>query len=405
MRRVIRTKPCIPSSDTTWIKVAWNDILTTGNFIQGKYVKLLEERFAEYCGTKYAIATSSGASALEVAIRAIMLDDNYLILQSNRLKSIRPSGDNYIIVQSNTFPASVNSIIRAGCRPLISDIDPHTLSISYKIFLETVKNNSRIGAIMLVHMAGLINPDYDKIKKYCDEHGITIIEDASHAVGSKINNISAGNLGEVGCFSLFATKIITSGEGGIITTNDDNIYKRALILRNHGCFRNNGFLEGVDYGVTCTDATSNFRMPELSAVVGASQVPHIDEFVDHRNLIADIYMSHFKGDKFKGRIITPFERKDIRQSWWQYIIQLPFNTRLNRDVICNKLYTEYGIETANAYSPPCHEQPAYKEFGYGLISNKFSGCEVLKKHIALPMHSTMSIDDALYVINSLDKLI
>ena len=405
MRRVIRTKPCIPSSDTTWIKVAWDDILTTGNFIQGKYVKLLEERFAEYCGTKYAIATSSGASALEVAIRAVILDENYLILQSNILRSLGPPSDNYIIVQSNTFPASVNSIIRAGCRPLISDIDPHTLSISYKIFLDIVKANSRIGAIMLVHMAGLINPDYDKIKNYCDEHGIMIIEDASHAVGSKIHNISTGNLGDVGCFSLFATKIITSGEGGIITTNDDNIYKRALILRNHGCVRNAGELEGVDYGVTCTDATSNFRMPELSAVIGASQVPHIDEFVDHRNMISDFYMSHFKSDKFKGRIITPFEKLDIRQSWWQYIIQLPDNTRLNRDEICNKLFTEFGIETANAYYPPCHAQPAYKEFGYGSNSNKFSGCEVLKKHIALPMHSTMSIDDALYVINSLDKLI
>jgi perosamine synthetase len=405
MRRVIRTKPCIPSSDTTWIKVAWDDILTTGNFIQGKYVKLLEERFAAYCGTKYAIATSSGASALEVAIRAITSDDDQLIFQSGRFRAMPLKGA-HIIVQSNTFPASINSIIRAGCRPIISDIDPYTMSISYKIFIDIMKVDSRINAIMLVHMAGLINPDYDKIKNYCDEHGIMIIEDASHAVGSKIHNIFTGNLGEVGCFSLFATKIITSGEGGIITTNDDNIYKRALILRNHGCVRNVGELEGVDYGVTCTDATSNFRMPELSAVIGASQVPHIDEFVNHRNLIADIYMSHFKGSKFKGRIITPFERKDIRQSWWQYIVQLPYNTRSNRDEICNKLFTEFGIETANAYSPPCHEQPAYKEFGYDQIDPvEFSGCEVLKNHIALPMHSTMSIDDALYVINSLDKLI
>lgn len=387
MRKVIRTKPYIPDSDVKWINESWNDILTSGNFIQGKYVKLLEERFAEYCGTKYAIATSSGASALEVAIRAV-----------HRL-------GNTIVVQSNTFPASVNAIIRAGYTPLISDIDPYTMSMSYKTLMDTL-NGSYPAAIMLVHMAGLVNPDYYKIKGYCMENGVFLFEDASHAVGSKIGNISSGNLGTIGCFSLFATKIITSGEGGIITTNDKFIYDRAIMLRNHGCVRNVGELEGVDYGVTCTDATSNFRMSELSAVIGASQVPHIDEFVNHRNLIADIYMSHFKGDKFKGRIITPFERKDIRQSWWQYIVQLPYNTRLNRAEICNKLYTEYGIETANAYSPPCHEQPAYKEFGYGKIDHiEFSGCEVLKNHIALPMHSTMSIDDALYVINSLDKLL
>lgn len=402
MRRVIRTKPYIPKNDATWIKSAWDEILTSGNFIQGKYVKLLEERFAEYCGTKYAIATSSGASALEVAIRALKL----------------PSGSN-IIVQSNTFPASVNSIIRAGHVPIISDINPDTLSISYDIFTDLVRRHSyTIRAVMLVHMAGLINPDYYKIKEFCTAENILIIEDASHAVGSKIDNISSGNLGEVGCFSLFATKIITSGEGGIITTNDARIYNDAIVLRNHGCVRNFGrYTGGVDYGVNCTDATSNFRMPELSAVVGASQIPHINEFVDHRNLIADIYMSHFKGDKFKGRIVTPFERSDIRQSWWQYIIQLPKKSKLDRDFICYQLYTEYGIETANAYSPPCHEQPAYKEYGYGPVAKifdqarasryngEFSGCEVLKKHIALPMHSTMPIDDALYVINSLDKLI
>ena len=171
MRKVIRTKPYIPDSDVKWINESWNDILTSGNFIQGKYVKLLEERFAEYCGTKYAIATSSGASALEVAIRAV-----------HRL-------GNTIVVQSNTFPASVNAIIRAGYTPLISDIDPYTMSMSYKTLMDTL-NGSYPAAIMLVHMAGLVNPDYYKIKGYCMENGVFLFEDASHAVGSKIGNIS-----------------------------------------------------------------------------------------------------------------------------------------------------------------------------------------------------------------------
>jgi perosamine synthetase len=380
MNKLYRAKPFFPEQDKDFILDKWKEILDTGQFIQGKYVHELERVFASYCNTKYAIATSTGATALEVSLRASGIENKKFL------------------VPTQTFAASVSSIIRSNNIPVIIDIDPLTQCIDYDTIVKHLDDD--VAGIMLVHMAGLITPEYYKIKDLCEQHNLILIEDASHAVGASIDGIKAGGLGLAGCFSLFATKIITSGEGGIITTNDYEFAEKCRIIRNHGCIRNEGMFNGIDYGVTCMYASSNYRMPEMSAVVGISQVQHIDSFVAKRNELANRYKEKITNPKIKLQYV----HDNIIMTWWQYIVVIDdIDTPNDRAQLCNKLLQEYDIPTANAYWPACHEQPAFSKYlsthGYDRSN------DLLKRHIALPMYVEMSIDQVDYICKILNDIV
>jgi perosamine synthetase len=375
-----RTKPYIPEEDKDSIMSNWKDVLDTGMFIQGKYVEELESKFASMCNTKYAIATNSGATALEIALRATGIKNKKFL------------------VPTQTFVASVSAIIRSNNIPKITDVDLDSQCLNLEIIKENV--DETVAGVMLVHMAGMITPDYSEIKKFCDEKGLIIIEDAAHAVGASIDNIPAGNLGLAGCFSLFATKIITSGEGGMITTNDQEFAKRCRLLRNHGMEKNvDIFLPGIDFGVTCTYASSNYRMPELSAVLGISQIKRANEFVDKRIELANLYNKFITNKK----IIKPTTSDNIRMSYWQYIIKIKDIQRTERVLICKRLLEEFKIPTANAYWPACHSQPAFKKYVKGCVYPNAK--KLLSQHIALPMYCEMSKKQIKYVAETLNKII
>lgn len=380
MNKLLRSKPYIPESDHDEIFSNLADVVKSGMFIQGKYVSKLENAFASYCGTKYAVATNSGATALEVALRATGVEGKK------------------IIVPSQTFVASVSAIVRSNNIPVIVDVDEVTQSLSADIIQDNLSDD--VYAVMWIHMAGFITPDYYRIKKLCDDRGILLIEDASHAVGASIDGIKAGNLGFAGCFSLFATKIITSGEGGIITTNDLDFAEKCKIIRNHGCVRNPAPYEGIDFGVNCTYASSNYRMPELSAVVGVSQIPHIDEFVAKRNVIAaayDLYITNPRVTKLKVPSNTVM-------TWWQYIISLPIGTTLEeRTSLCTTLLRDHGISTANAYWPPCHEQPAFLQYVRGQTYPITDS--LLKRHLSLPLYVEMDLEQAKFVSDVINRIV
>jgi len=380
IKQLYRAKPFFPQEDHGYILDSWKEILDTGMFIQGKYVSEFEKEFALYCGTKHAIATNSGATALEVALRASGIEGKK------------------ILVPTQTFVASVSAIIRSNNIPVITDVNPKTQCLD----LENIKKNldKDVIGVMLVHMAGLITPDYFELKEFCDQNNLIIFEDASHAVGASINNIKAGNLGLAGCFSLFATKIITSGEGGIITTNDDEFAEQCRILRNHGSVRNDSPISGLDYGVTCTYASSNYRMPEMAAVVGLTQVKRIDEFVTKRNQIAQRYAEKLNTSKVS---ITPINENTI-MTWWQYIITLPKGTTLEQRIqFCKDLQDKFNIPTANAYWPACHEQPAFANY---VDLNKYPiADDVLNRHLSLPMYFEMELEQVDYVAKSVNSLL
>ena len=381
MNKLLRSKPYIPEADIPAIVKNLEEVVRSGMFIQGKYVGQLEKSFAEYCGTKFAVATNSGATALEVALRATGVENKK------------------IIVPTQTFVASVSAIVRSNNIPVIVDIEEDTQSLSARIIRENIDND--VFAVMWVHMAGFISPDYYNIKKLCDSLGILLIEDASHAVGASIDGIKAGNLGFAGCFSLFATKIITSGEGGIITTNDADFAERCRVIRNHGCIRNPAPYEGIDFGVNCTYASSNYRMPELSAVIGASQMPRIDMFVLKRNILALAYDLHITNP----RITKPSIPDNTTMTWWQYIVSLPKRTTLEaRTELCTTLLRDHGISTANAYWPPCHEQPAFKK--YVAAGQKYEVADsLLKRHLALPLYVEMDLEQVKFVSSVINEIV
>lgn len=380
MKQLYRAKPFFPQEDHGYILDSWNEILNTGMFIQGKYVSEFEKEFASYCGTKHAIATNSGATALEVALRASGIEGKK------------------ILVPTQTFVASVSAIIRSNNIPVITDVNPQTQCLD----LENIKKNldKDVIGVMLVHMAGLITPDYFELKEFCNQNNLIIFEDASHAVGASINNIKAGNLGLAGCFSLFATKIITSGEGGMITTNDDKFAEQCRILRNHGSVRNDCPIPGLDYGVTCTYASSNYRMPEMAAVVGLTQVKRIDEFVTKRNQLAQRYAEKLNTEKI---IITPVNDNTV-MTWWQYIVVLPEGTTLEqRTQFCKDLQDKFNIPTANAYWPACHEQPAFTQY---VDPNQYPVADdILNRHLSLPMYFEMDIEQVDYVAEAVNSLL
>jgi len=381
IKKLYRAKPYFPKEDREWIQAAWRDILFSGMFIQGKYVKQFEDLFADLCGTKYAIATNSGATALEVMIRATGIEGKKFLCPTQ------------------TFVASVSAIERSNNIPVITDIDPVTQCLNLDIIKENVDEYT--AGVMWVHMGGRIAPDYLEIKQYCEDNNLVLLEDASHAVGAKIDNdVYAGNLGLAGAFSLFATKIITSGEGGMITTNDEKLAEQCRILRNHGCVRNDSPVPGLDFGVTCTVASSNYRMPEMAAAVGITQIKRTHEFVDKRNLLADRYKEILNSDKLE----VPNIPDNTIMTWWQYIVALPKGTTLKqRTKFCEDLLTKYSIPTANAYWPACHEQPAFKEF-VGDSTYPVAD-ELLLRHLALPMYVEMDLRQVEYVANSVNELL
>ena len=368
-----RAKPYFSEDDRKNILSKIDDILTTGYISQGKYVSEFEQKFAEKVGVGYAIATSSCTSALEISMRALGLKNKK------------------ILVTTNTFVASVNSIILSGNIPLIVDIDEETLCMSKESILDNLDDD--VGAIMWVHMAGLISPQFSEIKSICDERDIFIIEDAAHTHGASVDGVMAGNLGEVGCFSFYPSKVLATGEGGMITTNNKELADKVRILRYHGVARNEGALSGVDYGVKAIEPSQNFRMTETSAIIGLSQLSHLDEFVRKRNEIADLYTEYLKDVDGISLLSKP---DNIIHSYWNYYFILDSN--IDRDKLANKLYLS-GIENANAYDPPCHKQEIYKDYlqkkPYSISDN------IMKRHLSLPMYYELTEKDIEYIVNKL----
>ena len=359
-----RAKPYIPDSDKNWILEKYREILDTGGLIQGKYVSQFEEEVKKLVGTSHAIAVSSCGVGLEISLRATGI-----------------TGKKFI-VPTQTFVASVSCIIRSGNIPVIVDVDKTTQCLSLKSIQKNM--DSDVAGVVHVHMAGLITPEFLNIKLYCRDNDLFLLTDDAHSFGAQIygkyknEKIYAGNAGDIGVFSFYPSKIITTAEGGMITLNDDGIADKLRVLRNHGTARNNVLVDGLDYGVRCEIPSSNYRMTEFQGVLGLSQIKHINDWIFRRNEIANLYKKNLENVEW---LILPPYYEMIRQTWWQYIAKLDDN--INRTEFLKRLANK-GIPTANAYWPACHQQKVFKSYvsKYGCpISDKF-----LEQHFSLPMY-------------------
>lgn len=364
--------PFFEESDISSISDDVKKILRSKRLVLGPYTEEFEKRFAEYIGTKYAVAVSSCTAALQIALTYAGVKDHE------------------VLVPTNTFIACPNTIIYSGGKPVFVDIDDENFCMSINDIQNKINNKTK--SIMAVHLGGLPLPEMNAIRDLCKDHNLYLIEDCSHAHGATLDGKKVGSLSDVGCFSLFATKIMSVGVGGILTTDDPKLARFAQELRHQGALGAPGGIELFDkFGY-------DWMMSEITAAIGIHQLGRLELQLENRNRIAREYRKHLS----KLDYINPIrEYNNIRNSYWRFITKL--DGSINRDEVKKRL-REKNIEAGVLYPLPCHLQPLYASMGY-----KKGECpiieEELSKQLALPINSYMNEEDVSYVVSSIDEVI
>jgi len=369
---VVGTKIFFPEEDIDSLCNEFREILESGYLTLGKYGEEFEKEFANYTGTKYGVSVSSGTSAIEIVLR-----------------SIGVKGCS-VVIPTNTFAATGFAVIHAGGKIVFADIG-NDLCMSAESLSEQIKENTKV--VVLVHVAGIISPDINKIREICEEKGIILIEDAAHAHGSCINGKKSGSLGKAGCFSFYPTKVMTSGEGGMITTNDEQLYKKAIVFRDQG---KRSYSENIH-----VELGANHRMSELHAAIGIKQFKRMEKFVENRKMVAKIYDNGLKGVSGVELIDIP---QNVESNYYKYVVLLKGG--IDRSEVKKRLKEEFGVGcTGEVYELPLHLQPVFKEIT-GNKEGDFPVAEDLcKRQICLPMTAVMTKEDAIYVVESLKKVL
>ena len=377
MRKIPALRLSYSKEEKNDITKGVNEILNSGFLTMGEKVTQFERLFAEFVGVKYAVAVNSGTSALEIPLRALNVEG----------KSI--------IIPTNTFMATPLAALHAGAKVIFADVSRESLSIDPK---EIEKNiiDGTVGVI-IVHIGGFISPEWNKIKKICDSNGLFILEDAAHAHGASINGQMAGSLGIAGSFSFYPTKIVNTAEGGMITTDDEDIYKLSLILREHG-------KTDPDLDIH-SELGYNWRFSEFHALLGLQQMKKLPWMLSERRRLASIYDELIK----EVHDVIAIELSDnIESSYYKYLLFL--NTLYDSTVVKNKMRDQFGITLpSEAYANPCHSQPLflkYPELVLNAPGKQFPGAKYVSKHqICLPLYPGLTDDELMYVVDSLKSVL
>jgi perosamine synthetase len=332
-------------------KQAVMEVLDSGMLAQGPRVKEFEERFAEKCNVGYAVATSSGTTALQVALLA---------------RGIGPGDE--VITTPFTFIASANAILYTGARPVFVDIDAETFNLDPKQIEAAITPRTR--AILPVHLFGLCC-EMDPIMAIAEQHGLEVIEDACQSHAASYHGRPAGSFG-IGAFSLYATKNMTTGEGGMITTQSPVIAEKCRVIRQHG-MRRRYYHDELGY---------NFRMTDIQAAIGIAQLQKLDRFNEARVKNAAYLTAHLRG------VATPQVPPGYAHVFHQYTVRVPQGLR---DALAANLQ-EQGIGSGVFYPVPIHQQTFYKEqLGYPL---EFPQAErAASEVLSLPVHPGLSQQD------------
>jgi perosamine synthetase len=343
-------------------KQAVLEVLDSGMLAQGKRVAQLEEQFAELCGTRYAIATSSGTTALYLALLAHGIG----------------AGDE-VITTSFTFIATANAVLYVGGKPVFVDVEEETFNIDPALIEAAITPRTR--AIIPVHLYGYVC-DMDAIMEIAQQHDLLVIEDAAQAVGATCNGKRAGGFG-TGCFSLYATKNVTSGEGGMITTNDEGLAEQCRLLRNHG-MRKRYHYEFLGY---------NLRMTDLHAAIGVAQMARWEAFTSKRRANAAYLSEHITS------VVTPKVRAGYEHVWHQYTVRV--DGERDRDAAVQRL-REAGVGTGIFYPIPAHQHRYMREI-VGEVSLPVTE-QLAQEVISLPVHPGLSQADLDTIVTAVNEL-
>ena len=333
-----------------------NEVLRSGWLSMGPKVGEFEEKFANYIGTKHAIAVNSGTSGLHLCMNAIGIK----------------KGDE-VITSPFSFIASSNCIMFEGGKPVFVDINPDTLNLDVERIEDAITKNTK--AILPVHVFG--QPcEMDAILDIAEDHNLAVVEDACEAIGAEYNGQKAGTFGDASVFAFYPNKQMTTGEGAIIVTDDDNIAKLCRSLRNQGRSEDEEWLNHVRLGY-------NYRLDEMSCALGIGQLNRIDELLDKRAKVAEEYTRQLSG---VDGIITQYLDPEVKMSWFVYVVQV--SEYINRNNVI-KYLKEHGV-SCRPYFTPIHLQPFYREM-FGYKEGDFPICEkVCDSTIALPFYGNMN---------------
>ncbi|MEM7817927.1 MAG: DegT/DnrJ/EryC1/StrS family aminotransferase [candidate division WOR-3 bacterium] len=339
---------------------AVEEVLRSGILAQGPRVKEFEEKIAEYIGVKYAIATSSGTTALHTALLAV---------------GIKPGDE--VITTPFTFIATANSILYCGAKPVFVDVDERTFNINPNLIEEKITEKTR--AILPVHLYGQ-PADMKSLMKICEKHNLILVEDAAQALGAEFEGKKVGSFGDCAIFSFYPTKNITTGEGGMVVTNDEEIAERCRKIRNHGEYERY-FVDSLGY---------NYRMTEIAAVIGLTQLKKLESLNTKRIKNANFLIKNLKNIK---EIEVPFIAKNVKHVFHQFTI------KTNRRDELKHFLEEKGIQSVVYYPLPIHKQKLYQELGYKdflPVAEKLS-----KEVLSLPVHPNLTKEDLSLIVESI----
>jgi perosamine synthetase len=347
------------------------EVLSTPSLSLGPRLLEFEKKMADYLGVKHAIAVNSGTSGLHLIVRALDIRD----------------GDE-VITTPFSFVASSNCLLFERATPVFVDIDPITMNLDVEQIEEKITKKTK--AILPVHVFG--HPaNMDRLLQISQKYDLPIIEDACEAIGAEYKGKKAGTMGKAGVFAFYPNKQITTGEGGIIVTNDDELARLCRSMRNQGRGENNAWLAHERLGF-------NYRMDELSAALGIAQLERIDEILKKREAVAKRYHEYFKN--IKG-VTIPYVSPEIKMSWFVYVIR--FEGDINRDTVMRKLQ-EKGIG-CRPYFSPIHLQPFYRK-QFGFKPGDFPVTEKISQEtLAIPFFNNLSDEHALYVVETINEII
>jgi UDP-4-amino-4,6-dideoxy-N-acetyl-beta-L-altrosamine transaminase len=368
---------------------AVTQVLQSDFLTQGPVVSKFEKIVANYCSAKYGVATNSATSALHISCLALGLK----------------AGD-YLWTSPITFVASANCGLYCGAKVDFVDIDEKTYNLSVveleKKLIQAKKANKLPKIIIPVHFAGQ-SCEMDKIYQLSQKFGFKIIEDASHATGAKYRDKPVGNCeySDITIFSFHPVKIITTGEGGMAVTNSQKLSEKMLLLRSHGITREPDLMTNEpdgDWYYQQIELGYNYRMTDIQAALGISQIKRLDKYIEKRHNIATRYNDAFK----KISLSTPFQNKSNYSSYHLYVILLQNKTsKHHKEIFTDLRMCGIGV---NLHYMPVYRQPYYRNMGFEI--GVFPNAEkYYQQAISLPIFPTLSVDDQTKVIESVEDII
>lgn len=333
---------------------------------QGRFIAEFEELFCKYTGAKYAVSVMNGTAALSLALAALNIG----------------KGDE-VIVPDLTFAATINSVIQVGATPVIVDVNLDDWCIS----LEQIKKavTSKTKGIIPVHLYGY-PCDMKEMVEFCQHKKIHIIEDVAEALGAEFDNKKLGTLGVVGCFSFFGNKVITTGEGGMCTTNDENVYKNLKIIRDHGMSREKRYWH-IQHGF-------NYRMTNMQAAVGCGQIKRINQILEIRKNILEVYLNNLNMKFFTKQMKPNFGKSIV------WLVSLLLNEKVDKEKFIASMKEE-RIDI-RPFFYPLSEMDIYKDYVKGKIVNSTI---LSKRGVNLPTLINLTKEDYELVCAKINKVL